>query len=740
MSRIRMYVYIRNESDAILTFSRDEILSGEYTPDWGPPAVINPGERKGLQGEGDLVVFPTSGTEGKVWYNIVGDGGGELYIHWNSPLIESPYNNTFHIWAPPGWEVTHEGGQGHHATLEIRLRRTAKRSVPNFDPSINGFAFGNSWSGSLPVISVGFLWNRLFDSAPGPLGDLGIDRVVDENWLPITQADAGMCGGMVYTVMDYFHHQLLPPTIQSSPSSAGDPLFQYIRDRLWDSFDVGGQGHRFLGYSSPHYPNGDEGVIQVLGLSRGRSWVTYREAFPQIQADIDAGRLSPVGLIRTDNLDIGKNHTVLAYAYEKSGQDATLYLYDPNASQIEVKLTFNITQTDGEVHINRFENNVLKNESRIFCFFRIDGYAPRMPLAGRNPADILRQQHIFYQGADNAIHHIFWDQPTNQLYYDSWTARTNAPAAVGNPATMIYGLQQHIFYQGGDGGIHHIFWDQPTNQLYYDSWTARTNAPAAAGDPVTMVYGSQQHIFYRGVDGGIHHIFWDQPTNQLYYDSWTARTNAPAAAGDPATMVYGTQQHIFYRGHEGAMHHIFWDQSTNQVYYDNWTARTNALAAAGDPATMVYGTQQHIFYRGIDGAMYHLFWDQSANQVFYDSWTARTGAPAVAGDPATMVYGAQQHIFYRGIDNAMHHIFWDQPTNQLYYDSWTIRTGAPAAAGDPATLVYDSQQHIFYRDEPGQINHIFWDQPTNQLYYDSWTGITGARAASGNSIGTMVTK
>jgi hypothetical protein len=76
----------------------------------------------------------TTGTEGRVWYNIVAtDGsGGELYIHWDSPLIESQYGNTFHIWAPAGWEVTHSGGQGHDADLEIRLRRTARRSVPNF--------------------------------------------------------------------------------------------------------------------------------------------------------------------------------------------------------------------------------------------------------------------------------------------------------------------------------------------------------------------------------------------------------------------------------------------------------------------------------------------------------------------------------------------------------------------------------------------------------------------------------
>jgi hypothetical protein len=178
--------------------------------------------------------------------------------------------------------------------------------------------------------------------------------------------------------MDYYAHHLIPPSQITSPTSRNDALFQYVRDRLWDSFDVGGDGHRWLGYSSPHYPNGDEGVIQAAGLARGRSWVTYREAFPKIQADIDAGRLSPVGLIQTTALDVGSNHTVLAYAYEKSGQDVTLFIYDPNYAQQEVTFRFNITETTGEVHINRSHG-----EKRIWCLFRINGYSPKAPPNGR---------------------------------------------------------------------------------------------------------------------------------------------------------------------------------------------------------------------------------------------------------------------------------------------------------------------------------------------------------------------
>jgi hypothetical protein len=389
MSRIYMRVFIRNESDATLIRTHDELHPGSWTSgEWRPPDRIGPGERKGFQAEGDVFLGEaTTGTEGKVQYVIAAltGGGEELVVEFDSPLIESQYGNTFHVKAPPGWEVSHWGGQGHRAELEVRVRRTARRAVPRFHPHGRALAFSNKhWSGDLPVVSVGYLWNRLWESLPGPLSDLGIDKLVDEDWLPITHADGGMCGGMVYCVMDYYARHQAPPDQASSPSSADDPLFRHIRDRLWDSFDVGGRGYRWLAYSSPHYPNGDEGVIQIAGLAKGRSWISYREEWPRIQDDLDAGRLSPVGLVRTDNLDIGSNHQVLAYAYEKSGQEVKLLVYDPNEGRAEVALGFNVAATDGEVHVWRHvEGQTGPDDSkRIWCFFRIDGYEPRDPPGG----------------------------------------------------------------------------------------------------------------------------------------------------------------------------------------------------------------------------------------------------------------------------------------------------------------------------------------------------------------------
>lgn len=384
MSRIRMAVEIRNESRLPLVWERDELVSGEWTDPWYPsrPGRIEPGASAEWRAEGDLALVPTSGTEGRVWYRVDGDPGRQLYVHFNSPLVESDYGNTFHVWAPPGFEAAHSGGQGHDARLTIRFRDTARREVRGFAPSVNGLQFANSWPPGLDAMTVGYLWNRLLDELGDDSGPLGIARV-DDRWLPLTEAAAGMCGGMVFAAMDYYAAGDRPPAATAPPASNDDPLFRYIRDRLLDSFDIGGSGYRWLGYSSPHYPNGDEGFIQTIGLARGRAWVTYREEWPRIRDDIDAGRLSPLGLVQTDSLDIGKNHQVLGYAYEQSGQQVTLWVYDPNVpGHDDLRLSFDITDTAGGVDVTRV-NYPPKDRPRIFCIFRTDHYNPHSPPGGR---------------------------------------------------------------------------------------------------------------------------------------------------------------------------------------------------------------------------------------------------------------------------------------------------------------------------------------------------------------------
>ncbi|WP_439593639.1 hypothetical protein [Microbacterium sp.] len=401
MSRIRMRVIIRNDTDSTLVWLSDHIDSGEWNGNWIPPRQIGPRSTAEFRAEGDLAIVPTSGTEGWVRYRADGDAAREFYIHWNSPLIEGAYGNTFHVWAPPAYDASTWGGQGHEAELTVRFRSSVEHRVPGFAPSIHGLNFSNHWDSSLPVIAVGYLWNRLLDELPGAVRDLLQIVPVDDNWLPITHADAGLCGGMVFAVKDYYAANRYPPSLEEAPSDANDPLFIYIRDRLVDSFDIFGAGDRWLGYSSPHYPNGDEGVSQSLGFTRGRSWVTYREEWPKIRDDIDNGVPSPIGLIRTDNLDIGINHQVLAYGYQQDGQSVRLLVYDPNLpNDDKVTITFDITDTAGEVHAVHASNGQSVTNRRIFAIIRTEGYNPHAPVAA-GTAHTVRQALELVTGRDH---------------------------------------------------------------------------------------------------------------------------------------------------------------------------------------------------------------------------------------------------------------------------------------------------------------------------------------------------
>jgi hypothetical protein len=141
------------------------------------------------------------------------------------------------------------------------------------------------------------------------------------------------------------------------------------------------------------------------------------------------------------------------------------------------------------------------------------------------------QQHIFYRGfhqligpPGNPIIHVVWD-PSSGLHNEIWAGSgspTNAPPAAGDPATMVANNQQHIFYRDTAGNIQHVLWD-PSSGQHLEQWAggsgSSTTGPAAVGDPATMVWNSQQHIFYRDLAGNIQHVVWD-PNSGRHVEQW----------------------------------------------------------------------------------------------------------------------------------------------------------------------------------------------------------------------------
>ncbi len=175
--------------------------------------------------------------------------------------------------------------------------------MPGFVPSTNGLHFPN-------------------DFAAEPLLRLGVGRAP----LPIGNAADGLCGGMVYAARDLFEHRLRPPPDRTPPRHATS-LFRYLQGRLFASFNLPAGPLRYWLWQI--LPAGDRFAV------RGVAWRTIRGYWPGIRSELDSGRPSPLGVVRTRSvnpLDLGRNHQVLAYGYDldESAGALTIHVYDPN--------------------------------------------------------------------------------------------------------------------------------------------------------------------------------------------------------------------------------------------------------------------------------------------------------------------------------------------------------------------------------------------------------------------------
>jgi hypothetical protein len=227
------------------------------------------------------------------------------------------------------------------------------QAVPGFLPSTSGFHFPNSF----PRV---------------PLRRIGIPGVLS---VPIGDASNGLCGGMAFAARDYFEDRRQPPADTAPPGEG--PLFEYLVDRLFDSFDLPRGPVRYLELMNPNLSDG-ETIWSRLGLwPHGRVWRMARAEWPKVRVDIDAGHPSPLGLVRvrsTDPVDLKQNHQVLAYGYTLDGSSLTLRVYDPNRPG----------RDDVSLHLELGDRDAVASPTMspagtpVFSFFRV-AYAPKSP-------------------------------------------------------------------------------------------------------------------------------------------------------------------------------------------------------------------------------------------------------------------------------------------------------------------------------------------------------------------------
>lgn len=218
--------------------------------------------------------------------------------------------------------------------------------VPGFLPSVNGFQFPNS-----------------FPNAP----DLQIN-VLGAN-VAIGNSANGLCGGMIYAVRDLFEAGRVPPPIKATVGPSSGPLFDFIVRRLFDSFELPSGPLRYLFLMNTTLPDHETSASEIGLAPHGRAWVMINDEWPKIKVDLDAGRLSPMGLIYVKSLnpgDMGLNHQVLAYGYELEGEELRILIYDPNCpGNDNVAIELNISHPK---NTSTAKNTCLDKE--VHCFFR----------------------------------------------------------------------------------------------------------------------------------------------------------------------------------------------------------------------------------------------------------------------------------------------------------------------------------------------------------------------------------
>ena len=189
----------------------------------------------------------------------------------------------------------------------------AQMSVPDFSPSHSGFGFANSFPPA-PAVTVTF---------PG-FGDVPVGNVAN-----------GLCGGMAFAARDFYEAHISPPQL-AAPPAPGDPLFDYLVDRLVDSLALPRGPVRYFQWMA--LP--DEDTL----LGRGVASMSDLEEWPRIRRELSRGHPVPIGIIRTrshDLNDLGRNHQVLCFSYETDANDrlSNLHIYDPNHPGVDVTIT-----------------------------------------------------------------------------------------------------------------------------------------------------------------------------------------------------------------------------------------------------------------------------------------------------------------------------------------------------------------------------------------------------------------
>jgi len=160
-------------------------------------------------------------------------------------------------------------------------------------------------------------------------------RVGPLRW-PAQRISYGLCGGMCYAALDYYHAGLPVPALYYPPAW-GTALHRYLLRRQIDSWRWLWVPLRTLWW--------------MVRSDRSAARATIRGELPRLLRRLDRGEPAVIVLIRVRRSDPTLNHQVVVTGYERepaSGR-VRLMLYDPNHHGLEVTLSLNEASDSAEL-------------------------------------------------------------------------------------------------------------------------------------------------------------------------------------------------------------------------------------------------------------------------------------------------------------------------------------------------------------------------------------------------------
>jgi len=189
-----------------------------------------------------------------------------------------------------------------------------------FETLTHGFPFPNWFPPGSPVVVV-----------PTPFGRLTVG-----------DANAGLCGGMVFAALDFYLCGMPRP---SEPTA---PVIRYFCRRLLDSwhFPFG-----VMKYYDGQRRSSASRYLAGVKVLDGLTYKTIHEEWPKIRDALDAGMPAALGLVNSASFDprrLVKNHQVLAHGYTIAGEAVTIHVYDPNyPNDHTAELSFSLADPNG---------------------------------------------------------------------------------------------------------------------------------------------------------------------------------------------------------------------------------------------------------------------------------------------------------------------------------------------------------------------------------------------------------